>query len=96
MQRIGEAKSWRATKEMFMKEVNAESWQEVEEQYNPQKDRLMEFKIKPQQEVPENFKVLITPNVLSCIIASHSIVVSAFPLTVKFKFATLCHDFTIR
>lgn len=59
MGRIGEAKSWKATKEVFLKEVNAETWQEAEEQYpcHTQKQRLLEFNIKPQQAVSETFKV---------------------------------------
>jgi hypothetical protein len=57
--KIKHLKSWRITKALFLKELKLQSWEDAQQQFPlfADKNKLMKFDIKKEDDLPQTFKV---------------------------------------
>ena len=57
--RIDEIKSWKHTRDTFLREVNISTWEEAQHRFPryAKKDALTRFKLKNEKKLPQEFKV---------------------------------------
>ena len=64
--KIEQLKSWKCTRDTFLKEVKVSTWEEAQQKFprHAKKDALVKFKLKSDKELPQEFKVSVLSHFL--------------------------------